>query len=163
MEDGALQRRHYVAAIFWVGLMALCYLYFESRQRPAVQVVAGGEIEVPRSPDGHFYVEGAINGKAVTFLIDTGASSVSVSRSTASRLGLSGGVPAQFSTAGGNAVGETYRGLTVSVAGISVEGLNVSALPDMGREALLGQNFLRHLDVLIRDNALVLRPRQTSR
>ena len=35
----------------------------------------GGVIEIARGPDGHYHWPGRINGRAVDFLIDTGATS----------------------------------------------------------------------------------------
>jgi aspartyl protease family protein len=152
-----LQVQHYAAGLIWIALMGLCYLYFESRARPAASLTHGGEISIPRSPDGHFYVSGTINAMPVNFLVDTGASSVSVSREQALRMGLSHGHAAEFATAGGVVQGEIFDNVTVAIGGLRVEGLRVGSVPNMGAEALLGQNFLRHLEVLIRGDALVLR------
>lgn len=50
---------------------------------------AGGrEIVIPAGPGGHFLTSGSINGQAVRFMVDTGATLVALSRSDASRLGL---------------------------------------------------------------------------
>jgi aspartyl protease family protein len=51
---------------------------------------AGGarEIVIPVSTGGHFIAGGAINGQPVRFMVDTGATLVSMSRGEASRLGL---------------------------------------------------------------------------
>lgn len=46
--------------------------------------------------------------------------------------------------------------------GIQVSNLNVSITNGGGHEALLGQNFLRHMDVEIRDDMLVLRAQRTG-
>jgi aspartyl protease family protein len=151
------QLQHYVAGLIWVLLMGLGYLYFDSRARPAAHVTHGGEISIPRSPDGHFYIAGTINSMPVTFLVDTGASSVSVNREQAQRLGLAHGHDAQFETAGGTVRGQIFDNVAVEVGGLRVDGLRVGGVPNMGAEALLGQNFLRHFDVVIRGDALVLR------
>jgi len=54
---------------------------------------AGGEagareIVIPVGAGGHFLAAGTINGQAVRFMVDTGATLVSMSRSEAIRLGL---------------------------------------------------------------------------
>lgn len=43
---------------------------------------------IPKSPDGHFRLELAINGAAVTFIVDTGASNIVLSQEDASKAGF---------------------------------------------------------------------------
>lgn len=154
-----LQRQHYAAALVWLVLMGMVYVYFESYSRPAASQVGYGELRIPRAPDGHFYVEGHVNGTPVRFLVDTGASSVSLSQVLARRIGLDGGIAAEFSTAGGTASGEFFSNVSIRIGNLRVDGLRVAVLPALGAEALLGQNFLRHVDILILDDALLLRAR----
>ncbi len=47
-----------------------------------------GRIELPRSQDGHYYVTLQINGAPVEFVVDTGATSVVLTRQDAMRIGL---------------------------------------------------------------------------
>ena len=51
-------------------------------------VVAGDRIEVPRAPDGHYYLTVEIEGVPVRFVVDTGASQIVLSQSDAERIGL---------------------------------------------------------------------------
>lgn len=92
-------------AVIWLSLGALAYLVFDTVVSPKVArplVTDGsGFVVIERSHDQHFYVEGAINGHAVTFLVDTGASLVSVSDEFARKIGLASGAAAAFDTAGG--------------------------------------------------------------
>jgi len=46
------------------------------------------EMVVQRQPNGHFYVDGMVNGQSVRFLIDTGATTVALTSADASRVGL---------------------------------------------------------------------------
>ncbi|MFO1286938.1 MAG: retropepsin-like aspartic protease [Rubrivivax sp.] len=46
------------------------------------------EIVIPAGPGGHFLTDGAINGQAVRFIVDTGATLVVLSRAEATRLRL---------------------------------------------------------------------------
>lgn len=48
----------------------------------------GREIVIPAGPGGHFLTAGSINGKAVRFMVDTGATLIALPRSEAARLGL---------------------------------------------------------------------------
>ena len=88
-----------------------------------------------------FYVEGAINGHPVTFMVDTGATVVSVSEDLARKIGLGPGVPAIFDTAAGRVEGRIVPAASVQVGVIRVEGIRVG-INNGGPSALLGQNFL---------------------
>lgn len=48
------------------------------------------ELVIPPGPEGHFFVQGTINGKAVFFVVDTGASSVVLPKPVADKIGLGG-------------------------------------------------------------------------
>ena len=47
-----------------------------------------GSIALPRAPDGHYYVTAEVNGAAIDFLVDTGASDIVLSRADAARIGF---------------------------------------------------------------------------
>lgn len=47
-----------------------------------------GAIDLPRAPDGHYYVTAEVNGAAIDFLVDTGASDIVLSRADAARIGF---------------------------------------------------------------------------
>ena len=49
---------------------------------------SAGSMTLYANPDGHFLGEGTINGKPVRFLVDTGATAVSMSSAQARRLGI---------------------------------------------------------------------------
>ena len=78
--------------LFWLLLGAGLYYVFqlqEQRQQDRYQSYTNsvGELVIPRSPDGHFYVKGEINGEPLRFMVDTGASMVVVSDAFAERAG----------------------------------------------------------------------------
>ncbi|MGH8763490.1 MAG: retropepsin-like aspartic protease family protein [Nitrosospira sp.] len=148
--------------MIWITISGAIYLYFDARQKPTIAVASvgltGGEVTIPRSRDGHYYVRGSINGQPVDFMVDTGASIVSIGRGIAQRTGLPSGMPTSFSTANGTVMGEVVSGQTIEAGGIVVKGLSVGV--GMGGDlALLGQNFLRKVDVLQSGDKMVLRIR----
>jgi aspartyl protease family protein len=49
---------------------------------------SGREIAIAAGPGGHFVASGLINGKPVQLMVDTGATSVAMSRSDAERVGV---------------------------------------------------------------------------
>ena len=75
-----------------------------SRQISATYSAAEmAEVRIPRSEDSHYRVRGAINGKSVEMMVDTGATLIAMSTNDAIRLGVdfSGGKRGKSQTAGG--------------------------------------------------------------
>ena len=76
--------------MIFVGVAAGYGLWGDIRGQimPVQTVSESGVIEVPRAEDGHYYLTLSIDGTAVEFLADTGASTVVLSDSDARRLGI---------------------------------------------------------------------------
>jgi aspartyl protease family protein len=154
-----------IAAV-WLALGGVMYWGFEyfeqSRQAKLQPYTRGaGELVIPRQRDGHFHVQGEVNRQPVTFLVDTGASHVSVSQALAEQAGLPQGAPITLSTANGPRAGQLVRGVPVRAGSLVLNDASVSVglsgLP--ANQALLGQSFLKHFDVEISRDAMVLRQR----
>jgi aspartyl protease family protein len=58
----------------------------EATGKPVVQ---GQEIRIPMAIDGHFWVDGLVNGRNVKFLVDSGATMTTIGRDTAAEVGVS--------------------------------------------------------------------------
>ncbi|MEW5787482.1 MAG: retropepsin-like aspartic protease [Pseudomonadota bacterium] len=139
---------------FWLAVGLVLYLFFLRQERPPIQVVGADSVELTRARDGHYHIDGAIQGGPVQFLIDTGASTVSVSGAEARRLGLECRVASTFSTANGTVEGCTARAATLDFGPFRLEQVAVAVLPDLAGGALLGMNALRHLRLEQADNTL---------
>ena len=139
---------HVKYAAFWLLVGGISYLAFNAFFSPKVAVATSGSdpVVIERSHDQHFYVEGTINGHRVTFMVDTGATVVSVNEGLARKIGLGPGVPAIFDTAAGRVEGRVVPDATVQIGGIRVEGIRVG-INSGGPAALLGQNFLNKVDL----------------
>lgn len=151
--------------IFWLLVMGVVYGLMTHYMKPKqAKVLANGDLVINRSQDGHFYTVGSINGKKVKFMIDTGASLVSVSEKFSQKAFILGGVPTTFKTANGERSGRVVEGVTVSVGPVSVTNLKVGVGLRLESEddALLGQSFLSKFDISIQNNQMVLRPRQVD-
>lgn len=76
--------------LIFLGMMAGYGLWSDLRfdLLPRQMVTGAGTLEVPRARDGHYYLTLEVNGKAVKFMADTGASNVVLSRSDAQSLGI---------------------------------------------------------------------------
>jgi aspartyl protease family protein len=98
--------------------------------------------EIPRSPDGHFYLDAQVNGAQVHFLVDTGASMVALTAADAQRAGIA--LPSERLTAQG-------AGGAIEVVPVTIERIAFGPLEARGVEgavarelpiSLLGQSFL---------------------
>jgi aspartyl protease family protein len=93
------------AAVF-VGVQA--WLSQQQRMRFSLDADSGA-IELRKAPDGHFHWPGTVNGIAVDFLVDTGATGTAIPRALAARAGLISEGTLQSSTAGGIVQGSRAR------------------------------------------------------
>lgn len=148
--------------IFWLAVMGLLYALMTHYLKPKqAQVLANGDLVITRSQDGHFYTTGIINGKEAKFMVDTGASLVSVSEKFAQKAFIRGGVSTTFRTANGDRPGRVVEGVVVSIGPVSVTNVKVGVGLRGGNEdeALLGQSFLSKFDISMNKNEMVLRSR----
>jgi aspartyl protease family protein len=98
---------------------------------------------------GHFAATGSLNGYPMSFLVDTGATAITISAAEARRIGLDykAGQAAGVSTAAGVMPAWYVKFNTVKVGGISVyqvDGLVVEAGLSM---PLLGMSFLNRMEM----------------
>jgi aspartyl protease family protein len=154
-----------IAAVVWLGLLAGGWFAFEQfgNSGPVVRGCQGGaangDIVLAAARDGHFYLEGAVSGTPVRFLVDTGASHVTLGADDARRARLAPGTPAYFETANGRVEGRLVQGQKVRAECLEVDDLMVAVSPGLGEVALLGQNFLRRFEVVQSGSELRLRMR----
>ena len=128
---------------------------------PAVASVDDGAAQIVKAADGHFWAEAKVDGRAVRFLIDTGATAVALSQTDAKRLGIDTKA-LDYSYRVMTASGET-RAASVKLASVSVAGAQVSDVEalvvEKGLEtSLLGMSYLGRLSSFqATPRALVLR------
>ena len=110
-------------------------------------VVAGGkEVRVPMAIDGHFWVEGDVNGLPVKFLVDSGATMTTISRGDARQAGLAldDRLGQLVRTGNGMVRVSTARTPSLRVATIVRRDVGVHVADD--DLSVLGMNFLSSLD-----------------
>lgn len=104
---------------------------------------------LPRGEGGHYRTSGLVNGRSMTFLVDTGATSIAFSEVHAQRLGIAyrqQGEPMTTSTASGLTKAWRVKLNSVKIAGIEVLGVEAAVLEgEFPREALLGMSFLNRI------------------
>ncbi len=159
-----LRRSTLALLAFWLVLGVLLWTLFawhEARIRAALRPYAPsvGELRLARSADGHFYVDGEVNGVPVHFMVDTGASHVVVSREAARAAHLPPGVPITVGTAGGTVAAHVVHGVPVKAGSLTANGCSVDVGLTLGhpRQALLGQSFLRHFSMSVDGQHMTLR------
>ena len=148
--------------VFWLVVTGVLYVLTTQYLKPKpVTITAQGELAIPKSRDGHFYAAGTVNGRAVMFMVDTGASSVVISEPFARHAGVADGVPTTFHTANGDLQGRTVADVPVTVGPIQVSGVRVGVGLVGGDEddALLGQSFLSKFDITMSKDQMTLRAR----
>lgn len=152
----------------WLIILGLLTLFFnnqlENQYNPNQQVMkrelSGGnrEVVLERNRYGHYVANGLINGRPVVFLLDTGATDISIPAHIARRFGLHEGRRMSFETANGTAFGYATRLDSVSLGNITLTDLPASINPNVEHdEILLGMSFLKHLEFSQKGNTLTLR------
>ena len=116
-------------------------------------------VTLTADPRGHFLVDGQINGGQVRFLVDTGATSIALSSSEASRLGIDyrSGQPGLMGTANGTATAYRVRLDTVRVGDIVINNVEGAVLEGNQMPiALLGMSFLNRMEMRREGQTMVL-------
>ena len=124
-------------------------------------VGAGGELRIRKSLDGHFWINGEINGQRVRFLVDSGATVTSISTDTAELAGIEpgGGLPAVVQTANGTVRVQRARAERLKIGSIERRNLAVHVSEAFGPMNVLGMNFLSSLSGWgVEGQWLVLKP-----
>jgi len=132
-------------------------------ERVVRRAAAEGNSDVYLEGDsqGHFFVNGHVNNGAIRFLVDTGASVVSIGRSDARRLGidLSKAEVGATQTAAGLRKVWRVRLDSVRVGTLVLNDVEASVLENDLPLALLGMSFLSRMEMTREGSRLVLRKR----
>ncbi len=144
----------------WLLIGTALFLAVQAMQHQAGRArfsfdAASGRIELKRAPDGHFHWPGRVNGVAVDFLVDTGATSTALPLSLAQQAGLTLDGSVRSSTAGGVVEGRLARADVSLQGGVTVERLRVAVLPRLDAP-LLGMDVISKLRLSQRDGVLTL-------
>jgi aspartyl protease family protein len=121
----------------------------------------GREILIAAGAGGHFMTSGHINGKPVQLMVDTGATSVAISRSDAERLGIDwkNGQRGLSQTAGGVVQTHAVSLTSVRIGDVEVFGVNAIILPVEMPFVLLGNSFLNRFAMRRDSNVMKLEKR----
>jgi len=148
----------FTIALAWIAIFAAGFVLFTFRddfgwvtQRLQAEALGtpvqqGRETRIPMAIDGHFWVEGRLNGEKVKFLVDSGATMTTIDRDTALRAGVAVSPRRDQFVRTGNGIirVSTGRAAELVVGGIERQdvGLQVADNDDLN---VLGMNFLSSL------------------
>lgn len=152
----------------WIMAIALLMFFFEDElykqynpnSQPQVSLNSSGQAEVilKQNRQGHYVTKGNINEAAVTFLLDTGATQVSIPAHIADTLQLEsyGSYPVQ--TANGKVTVYKTKIDQLSIGNIFLYNVAAHINPAMKNdEILLGMSALKQLDFQQTGKQLILR------
>jgi len=110
---------------------------------------------------GHFMSQGAINGQAVNFMVDTGATSIAMGVPDAQRIGLNykAGQLGYGSTANGTLTLWHVKLASVRIGDVEIHDVDASVLPTAMQHVLLGNSFLTRFQMKRENDQMVLERR----
>lgn len=145
-------------ALAWIAIFAGGFALFTFRddlgyvaQRLKAEatgnpVVEGQEVRIPMAIDGHFWVQGSVNGFPVKFLVDSGATMTTIGRDTAGAANVTVSNNRNQIVRTGNGMLRVASGRADSLAIGPIErtdvGLHVADHEDLN---VLGMNYLSSL------------------
>lgn len=151
----------------WISLLVVLALAFgqwdEKRSNPNRQVEGSRhegyrEVILQANRQHHYVANGTINGRQVTFLLDTGATLMSIPKSLADELNLPRLGQGWAETANGRVSVTSTVADHVRLGTLHWEKVRASINPSMkGNEVLLGMSALQQVEFTQRGNTLTLR------
>jgi aspartyl protease family protein len=175
-SNGALIGWALRQVIFWaVGCVAVYLLFVKGgllTSHPPPQKVAetvapapaehqqtgANSMILPAGRDGHVMIDAVVNGAAVRFLVDTGATLVTLSQKDAAAVGFGSGLSYSltFDTANGRTRAAPITLREVRIGQLAIDDVSAAVVENV-RVSLLGQSFLNRLQGYeMRDGVLIL-------
>ncbi len=151
----------------WCAALFLATRFFgqwEERQQNPNAVVTSQqgegfvEVKLVGNNQGHFVASGQINGQPVDFMLDTGATDVSIPQALVERLKLEKGFGVTLSTANGLSQGYRTRIDRLQLGDIVLRDVRALVAPGLdGNQVLLGMSALNKLEFTQRGGTMLLR------
>lgn len=146
----------------WVAIFAVVLTLFSFRRElgmvatrvqtevvgAPVQTVEGQALRIAVAADGHYWVDGTINGTPARFLIDSGASVTALSEETAKAASLNvdrDGMPLIMQTANGKVEAWRSNVASLAIGPVRASDLPVVISPAFGPVNVIGMNMLSRL------------------
>lgn len=135
-----------------------------ARSETSAAASLGGEgaAQITKDADGHFWAEASVDGKAIRFLVDTGATAVSLSLADAQRLGIdTSKLTYDYSviTADGRTRAASVKLASVAIAGARIRNVDALVIEKGLETSLLCMSYLGRLSRFeATPRALILHP-----
>ena len=147
-------------ALAWIAIFGAGFVLFTFRddlgyvaQRLRAEatgdpvVVQSNELRIPMAIDGHFWVEGFLNGRRIKFLVDSGATMTTIGRDTAEAAGVQVSASRGQVVRTGNGMLRVATGRAKMLAVGPIERSNVGLhIADHEDLNVLGMNYLSTLE-----------------
>lgn len=154
--------------IAWLMAIALLMFFFQDildkqfnpNTSPEMRLTSSGKAEVvlQQNRQGHYLARGAINEMPVTFLLDTGATELSIPAHIADDLGLQGQGGFRVQTANGSVTVYKTQVEQLSLGNIILYNVAAHINPAMkSNEILLGMSALKRVEFRQTGKQLILR------
>jgi len=131
--------------------------------QPYVAQSTGGSPSVSLSADanGHYMANGSVNGSAIRFLVDTGATMVALPAQVARQAGIhySNAPRGMVQTAGGPTTAYKVKLDTVSIGGVTLNNVDAVVIDRGLNVPLLGMTFLSRMEIQRDGELMVLKKR----
>lgn len=163
-------------ALAWVAIFSALFAIFSFRTEfqtiwervksdfagTSNQSVNAQTIEITRRDDGHYWLQLEVNGKAVPFLIDSGATTTAINENTAIETSIDvdrSGYPVIISTANGRVTAKRGTIQTILIGPHRIEKHPVVVSESFGDTNVLGMNFLDGMKSWkVEGNVMTLQP-----
>lgn len=153
----------------WLLVLSLLYIFFDqwmerqnnpNRDLNLYSTTGAHELVLKRNRSGHYVAPGTINGKPVTFMLDTGATLVSVPAHQGATLGLKPGAYGKSQTANGIVDIRFTKIESLTLGPFHLREVRAALNPGMNNDnqVLLGMSVLKHLEFTQSGRNLILRP-----
>ena len=164
--DGNQKIAKAMTYIAWISGLIIMTLFFNDylakqenpNTRPESYRQNGNAVVIlQQNRVGHYVTNGYINGYKVKFLLDTGATQVSIPASIAEKIGLKAGYSQSVNTANGVIEVFSTRLDSLSVGELTFYDLSANINPYMqGDTILLGMNALKQVKLVQQGKTLTL-------
>ena len=159
--------KSFVWIAWFIGIALLVFVFqdlldgqYNPNQDPQVSLQSNGKAEVilQQNRQGHYVTTGAINDTKVTFLLDTGATQVSVPAHIADKLSLQAGNKYRVQTANGSISVYQTTINELRIGNIYLYNVAAHINPSMDAdEILLGMSALKRVEFRQTGKQLILR------
>lgn len=166
-DDTTTIGKSFVWIAWLIGLGLLVFVFqdllddqYNPNQQPKLSLQSNGKAEVTleQNRQGHYVTNGAINGTEVIFLLDTGATQVSIPAHIAEHLSLKGGAKQRVQTANGLITVYKTQINELRIGNIYLYNVAAHINPSMqADEILLGMSALKRVEFRQTGKELILR------